>query len=129
MENVKLKYLNKTTQLLLSLFLMAGFSLQLLADSTTTAKVTKIGSMELKRWNTSNGMPVLFAQSKDLPIVDLRLVFDAGGARDMDADMQLPGLAKLTNGLIYEGSKGLSAQHIAEMFEGIFVQPVGFVPG
>jgi len=92
MENVKLKYLNKTTQLLLSLFLMAGFSLQLLADSTTTAKVTKIGSMELKRWNTSNGMPVLFAQSKDLPIVDLRLVFDAGGARDMDADMQLPGL-------------------------------------
>jgi zinc protease len=121
MENFKLIYINKTTKLLLCLFFIAGFSLQLLADSKTTAKVTKIGSMDLKRWNTANGMQVLFAQSKDLPIVDLRLVFDAGGARDMDIDMQLPGLAKLTNGLIYEGSTGLSAQYIAETFEGMGV--------
>jgi len=121
MENCKLILKNTTAKIIFSLFLLIGFSSQLIANSQKVDKVTKIGSMELKRWNTLNGMQVLFAQSKDLPIVDLRLVFDAGGARDMDADMQLPGLAKLTNGLIYEGSKGLSAQLIAETFEGMGV--------
>lgn len=122
-ENYKLIIKNNiTVKLIVTLFFLFSFSSQLLADSVSVKKVTKIGSMELQHWSTSNGMQVLFAQSTDLPIVDLRLVFDAGGARDMDpehVDMQLPGLAKLTNGLLYEGSKGLSAQHIAETFEGM----------
>jgi zinc protease len=97
----------------------------LAAEPVLNKNKTKIGSLELNRWTTSNGMQVLFAPSSELPIVDLRLVFDAGGARDMDPihpEMQLPGLAKLTNGLIYEGSKDFTAQQVAETFEGMGVQ-------
>jgi len=124
MENDKLLIDNIIAKLSFIFLLVVSISSPLLAGSDITDKATKIGSLELKRWTTSNGMKVLFAQSNDLPIVDLRLVFDAGGARDMDpeqVDIQLPGLAKLTNGLVYEGSKGLSAQRIAETFEGMGV--------
>ncbi len=131
MENYKLINIQiKATGLMTTLLLLIIFSVQpivnmALAEPILIEKKAKIGSLVFKRWTTSNGMQVLFAPSSELPIVDLRLVFDAGGARDMDpadAKMQLPGLAKLTNGLIYEGSKGISAQQVAETFEGMGVQ-------
>ncbi|MFK5984423.1 MAG: pitrilysin family protein [Pseudomonadota bacterium] len=96
-----------------------------LAISGANNGQAKIGSLTLKRWTTANGMQVLFAPSSQIPMVDLRLVFDAGSARDSGAIEQnknLPGLAKLTNGLIYEGSKNLTAQQIAQTFEGLGVQ-------
>ncbi|MFK5894006.1 MAG: pitrilysin family protein [Pseudomonadota bacterium] len=111
--------------ILLVIFSVPAFAKPLVADTVIIKSNAKIGSLDLIRWTTDNGMQVLFAKSRQLPIVDLRLVFDAGGARDMDPtnpEMQLPGLAKLTNGLIYEGSKGFSAQQIAETFEGMGVQ-------
>ncbi len=92
---------------------------------TNVAAETKIGSLTIQRWITENGMQVLFAPSNQLPIVDLRLVFDAGGARDTvvnKPEENLPGVATLTNGLVFEGSKELSAKQIAETFEGLGVQ-------
>lgn len=70
-------------------------------------------ALEIENWETDNGVTVLFAETPDLPIVDLRLSFRAGSARSG----HLPGLASLVNGLLREGSGKLSAQQIAQQFE------------
>lgn len=70
---------------------------------------------DIQKWRTTNGVSVLFVESPILPMLDIRVVFDAGSARDDD----LSGLASLTNGLLVEGSEGFSAQEIAENFESV----------
>ena len=70
---------------------------------------------DIQTWHTANGAKVLFVPSADLPMVDIRVVFDAGSARDDG----ISGLAALTNGLLAEGAGGLSAQQIAENFESV----------
>jgi len=94
----------------------------ILSSSPWAQSQGKIGSLDLYRWNTANGMQVLFSPTSELPIVDVRLVFDAGGARDVSVQPAKPGLAKLTNGLIFEGSQGITANEIAKTFEGLGVQ-------
>ena len=66
----------------------------------------------ISSWQTSNGARVLFVEARELPIVDVSVVFDAAAARDGDR----PGLARLTNGLLAEGADGLSADDIAQRF-------------
>ena len=39
-------------------------------------------SPQIQTWETPNGARVLFVEAPDLPMVDVRLVFDAGSARD-----------------------------------------------
>ncbi len=73
---------------------------------------------EIESWRTQNGVRVYFVNSPELPIVDLRIIFDAGAARD-DED---PGVALMTNGLLAEGAGGLSADQLAEQFESIGAQ-------
>ena len=48
-------------------------------------------------------------------MVDMRIVFDAGAARDENN----PGLSILANGLLAEGAGGLTANELAERFESI----------
>ncbi|WP_164880923.1 M16 family metallopeptidase [Aestuariirhabdus litorea] len=71
--------------------------------------------LEIQHWNTSNGARVYFVAAPELPMVDLRLVFDAGSARDGDQ----AGLAMMTSGLIGEGTRQLDAGQISEGFEGL----------
>lgn len=84
----------------------------------------KVG--KITQWFTTNGMKVLYQQADSLPMVDFRLIFDAGAARDgnfKSADgIVLAGLAKLTNGLIFEGTKDLSADQIADQFASMGVE-------
>lgn len=70
---------------------------------------------DIQTWRTENGVKVLFVESPSLPMLDLRVVFDAGSVRDG----KLSGLASLTNGLLVEGADGLDAQEIAERFESV----------
>jgi len=51
-------------------------------------------------------------------MLDVRLVFDAGAARDNG----LSGLAVITNGLLAEGAAGKKSQEIAEEFESVGAQ-------
>ncbi len=51
-------------------------------------------------------------------MLDVRIVFDAGSARDAG----LSGLAVLTNGLLSEGAAGKTSQQIAEAFESVGAQ-------
>lgn len=75
-------------------------------------------SPEIEHWTTSNGARVYFVNAPELPIVDMRIVFDAGAARDAND----PGLAIMANGLLSEGAGGLNADQIAERFESIGAQ-------
>lgn len=72
-----------------------------------------LATPEIQSWKTPNGARVLFVETHDLPMVDIRVVFDAGAARDGEH----PGLAKLTNALLDQGAGGLNADQIAVGFE------------
>lgn len=72
-------------------------------------------SPDILNWSTSNGAQVYFVSSKDIPMVDVRIVFDAGSARDG----KLSGTAIMTNGMLSEGAAGDDAQVLAEKFEAV----------
>jgi zinc protease len=74
-----------------------------------------VAGPEIQHWRTSNGAKVYFVPAPELPMVDMRIIFDAGAARDDGDD----GLALITNGLLAEGAGGLNADVIAERFESI----------
>jgi zinc protease len=73
---------------------------------------------EIQTWETEQGASVYFVENTMLPMVDVRIVFDAAGSRDG----ALPGLAMLTNGLLAEGAAGKDAQQLAENFESVGAQ-------
>lgn len=70
---------------------------------------------DIQHWQTEKGARVYFMPAGELPMVDVRIVFDAGSARDADT----PGVALLTNGMLAEGAAGKSAQQLAENFEAV----------
>jgi len=72
-------------------------------------------SPQIQHWQTSNGARVYFVPSSDIPMVDVRVVFDAGSARDN----ALPGTALMTNGMLAEGAASDDAQVLAEKFEAV----------
>jgi zinc protease len=67
---------------------------------------------EIQSWKTDKGAKVMFVEAHELPMVDVRIVFDAGGARDG----KQPGIASLTNALLDQGAAGLNADQIAQGF-------------
>jgi zinc protease len=70
---------------------------------------------EIQHWQTDNGAQVYFVHAGDLPMVDVRVVFHAGSARDGGK----AGLARLTNQTLFLGAGGLSADRIAERFDAV----------
>jgi zinc protease len=73
---------------------------------------------DIQTWKTENGAKVLFVPATEIPMLDVRIVFDAGSARDAG----ISGLALLTNGLLTEGAAGKTAKQIAEIFESVGAQ-------
>jgi zinc protease len=69
--------------------------------------------LNIEHWKTTQGVPVYFVASKQLPMVDIRLAFNAGAARD-DA---LPGLAQVTNAMLGEATSTDDADTIAAKFD------------
>jgi zinc protease len=70
---------------------------------------------DIQTWQTGNGARVLFVAAPELPMVDVRVVFDAGSARDG----QQPGLAAFTAGMLTEGARDWDADRIAERMEDV----------
>ena len=70
-------------------------------------------SPDVQSWQTSNGAKVMFVQAPGLPMVDIRVVFDAGSARDGDH----AGLAMFTNALLTEGAGPWDADALAERLD------------
>lgn len=69
-----------------------------------------LAQLPIETWKTPNGVEVWFVSARHLPMVDIRLSFDAGSARDAE----LPGLALLTNGMMVEGTGSLDGLQVAE---------------
>lgn len=65
---------------------------------------------KIESWHTSNGAKVMYVHAPDLPMLDVRVVFDAGSAHD-DGH---PGLAVLTNSTLTDGAGDWDADQIAE---------------
>ncbi len=79
--------------------------LLVLGAATATAATPEVHS-----WHTDNGAKVIFVHAPELPMVDIRVVFDAGSARDAG----LPGLANFANAVLDQGAGKWSADEIAE---------------
>ncbi len=85
---------------------MAGLALlSVAADATPT----------IQSWDTKNGARVLFVEAPELPILDVRVVFDAASSRD-DGH---PGLASLTGNLLLAGAGPWDADAVAERLENV----------
>ncbi len=69
----------------------------------------------IQQWQSANGTPVWFFEAPQLPMVDVRLVFDGGAARDADKS----GLAVLTNVMLNEGTDTLNTDEIADAFANV----------
>ncbi len=68
---------------------------------------------KIQSWTTGKGARVLFVEADALPMLDIRVVFDAGAARD-DGH---PGLAAFTNGMLTEGAGDWDADALARRLE------------
>ncbi|MCG8488375.1 MAG: insulinase family protein [Chromatiales bacterium] len=70
---------------------------------------------KIETWQTGNGAKVLYVHAPEIPMVDVRVVFDAGSARDGDR----AGITAFTNSLLTEGAGKWNAYQIAERIEGV----------
>lgn len=70
---------------------------------------------EVERWVTRSGAPAYFISARTLPMVDVRLAFDAGSARDGES----PGLAQIASTLIGSGSDGLDEDEVLAGFDAV----------
>ncbi len=78
------------------------------------AQARRLGlDIRVQQWLTPEGLRVLYWPNDQIPLLDARLIFDAGAARDAD----LPGLASAVSSLMDEGTQQLTAQQVAERFE------------
>ena len=82
---------------------------------TLAASAIATATPQIETWQTANGAKVLFVEAPDLPMVDVRVVFNAGSARDGEQ----PGLASMTADMLTEGAADLDADAIAERIESL----------
>lgn len=85
----------------------------LVAGLVTTS--LQAATPQIEHWQTERGARVYFVAAEELPMIDVRLGFDAGSARDGDRG----GLAGLTVGLLNQGADGMSADEISDAFESL----------
>jgi zinc protease len=91
--------------------IIPGIVAALIAFSTNAEAAPKI-----QHWTLDNGARVYFVEAHELPIVQLRAVFDAGSARDPQGK---DGLALMTAAMLEQGAAGYDADAIARGFEDV----------
>lgn len=91
-------------------FKWALLGLILLAQSSSSWAAVKI-----EHWQNAQASRVYFVQTPALPMLDIRVSFDAGSARD---GAQF-GLAALTSAMLENGSGESDADQVAQRFESV----------
>jgi len=84
-----------------------------------TAPLLAHAAPKIQHWTLANGARVYFVEAHELPMVQVRVVFDAGASRDPEGKS---GVANLTGTMLREGAAGLSADDIAQRFESLGAQ-------
>lgn len=74
--------------------------------------------LAIQHWETSQGAPVYFVNTPELPMIDVQIIFTAGSAYD---DGQW-GIASLVAGTLDEGTKTHDANQIADSFDQVGAQ-------
>ncbi len=74
--------------------------------------ITK-ADVNISSYETKNGIKVLFSKSDNIPMIDIKITFDAGSNRDGDTK----GLSMLTHSLLDEGTSVRKSEEIASIFE------------
>lgn len=74
--------------------------------------------LNIQSWQSENGAKVMYVHAPNLPMVDVRMVFDAGSARDADK----AGLASITNLLLTHGAGEWNTNQIIERFDSVGAQ-------
>ncbi len=72
-------------------------------------------AVKIENWQTAQGTRIYYVRTPSLPMVDVRVTFDAGSARD---EAQF-GLAALTSALLESGAGEWNADDIANRFESV----------
>ncbi|MDJ0880650.1 MAG: pitrilysin family protein [Gammaproteobacteria bacterium] len=85
----------------------------MLAIALWLGVMSSVAAFNVETWKTSNGVNVLFVETHDLPIVDVRFTFKAGSSRDG----KQYGISRLVNALLVEGTGDSTAEDIALTFE------------
>ena len=78
----------------------------------TISNITQ-ANVEISKYTTKNGIKVLYSKSENIPMIDIRITFDAGSNKDGD----LKGISMLTHSLLDEGTSKMDAESIASVFE------------
>jgi zinc protease len=94
--------------------LLASWSCCLLLLATSALQA----GPEIQSWQSASGARVLYVEAPDLPMVDVRVAFDAGSARDGERS----GLASLTAGMLSQGAGEWDADTIAARLENVGAQ-------
>lgn len=76
---------------------------------------TQKRSITIEQIDEPDTARTLFVSAQELPMLDIRIVFDGGGARDGDH----PGLAAMVSALIPEGTRNKDSGEIAATFESV----------
>ena len=100
--------------ILLAIIILGALFISLSEDEPVV-KVASDYSLNIKNWQTDNGSKVIFVQADELPMLDVRVVFDAGSARDG----KQPGLASFTNMMLDLGAGEWNTNEIAERMDSI----------
>ena len=67
-------------------------------------------TFKIEKWTTKNGVPVVFSQAMEVPMLDISIAFAAGSAYDGSQY----GLSALTAHMMNQGNAGLDATAIAD---------------
>ncbi|MBI1423579.1 MAG: insulinase family protein [Gammaproteobacteria bacterium] len=104
----------------LSLFGIILFSVSACATHGDIAEKPKTATagLNIETWQTANGAKVFYVPAPQLPMVDVRVVFNAGSARDGDK----PGLASMTNTLLDHGAGNWNTNQIVDRFDSVGAQ-------
>lgn len=92
--------------------LRLGLPIWLAAGLLLVAGVAQ-AAPEIESWQTPGGARVLFVPAPEIPMLDVRVVLDAGSARDGDQ----AGLASMTAAMITEGAGDWDADALAARLE------------
>ena len=88
------------------------FKLSFFIITMAVSNMTK-ADLAVSDYTTKNGVKVLFVKSANIPMIDIKITFNAGA----DQDGSLKGLSMLTHNLLDEGTKKMNSEDIASVFE------------
>lgn len=112
---------NKKALIIYALVIIAALVFVFLPDTASkeVRAITSSKDVNIEEWKTKNGVRVLYVYAPELPMLDIKAIFDAGSVRDGNK----PGIAKLVNGMLSHGAKlgdeTLTVDDISESFEDI----------